>query len=154
MTVNKVILLGNLGKDPETRTVASSGMMVANFSLATTEKRKDQSGAWVSQTEWHRIVAFGKLAEFCSNYLKKGSSVYIEGKIKTNKWQDKEGKDRYTTDIIADTIRFAGGNRDRSESQSYASAGGSFDGSAALSNDGPPPADDNSVSFDDDDIPF
>jgi single-strand DNA-binding protein len=154
MAVNKVILVGNLGKDPETRYTANQ-TAIANMSIATSERRKDQSGNWTSHTEWHRVVSFGKLAEFCSNYLKKGRQVYIEGKIRTNKWQDKEGKDRYTTEIIADTIQFVG-NREAGAgdgpSQNKGSNSGAMDSltpAAMLDSSG---ADD--ITFDDDDIPF
>ncbi len=108
MGVNKVILLGNLGKDPELRYTPSQ-TAIATFSVATSERRKDASGQWVDQVEWHNIVVFGKVAENCANYLKKGRQAYIEGRIQTRKWQDKEGKDRYTTEIIAQTVQFVGG---------------------------------------------
>lgn len=107
--VNKVILIGNLGRDPELR-YTQSGTAVCNFSLATTERTK-QGGEWTDHTEWHNVVVFGKAAESCSNYLAKGSSAYIEGRIQTRKWQDREGKDRTTTEIIANAIQFLGGNR-------------------------------------------
>ncbi|MGA1191576.1 MAG: single-stranded DNA-binding protein, partial [Bdellovibrionota bacterium] len=95
MGVNKAILIGRLGKDPEIR-YTQSQTPVTNFSLATSERRKDpQSGNWLEQTEWHNVVTFGKTAENCSNFLKKGREVYIEGRIQTRKWQDKEGKDRW-----------------------------------------------------------
>ena len=103
MSVNKVILIGNLGKDPEVHTTAST--TVVKFSVATSEKFKEET-----KTEWHNIVSFGKLAEICSKYLKKGSQVYVEGKITTRKWQDKEGKDRYTTEIIANSVNFLSKN--------------------------------------------
>ena len=99
-SVNRVILIGNLGKDPETRYLPS-GDAVANFSIATTEKFKDKSGAQQEHTEWHRISFFGRQAEIAGEYLKKGSPVYVEGRIRTRKWQDKEGQDRYTTEIVA-----------------------------------------------------
>ena len=106
-SVNKVILIGNLGKDPETRYLPS-GDAVANFSIATTEKFKDKSGAQQEHTEWHRISFFGRQAEIAGEYLKKGSPVYIEGRIRTRKWQDKEGQDRYTTEIMADNMQLLG----------------------------------------------
>lgn len=108
MSLNKVIILGNLGRDPELRYTAKQ-TAVCTMSFATTEKQKDASGAWVDHTEWHRVVVFGKQAENCSNYLKKGSTALVEGKLRTNKWQDKSGQDRYTTEIIADNVRFIGG---------------------------------------------
>lgn len=163
MGINKVILLGNLGKDPEVRSTAQ-GMTIARFSLATGERKKDQGGQWVDHTEWHNIVVFGKTAELCQKYLKKGRQVFVEGRIRTNKWQDKEGKDRYTTEILADAVQFVGG---RGEA-------GDMDYSSGPANDnilaGIPTADalpkaanggsrpnvsmDEPVTFDDDDIPF
>jgi len=98
--VNKVILIGNLGADPEVR-YSQSGTAIASFRIATTEVWKKQDGSKEEQTEWHRIVAFGRLAEICGEYLAKGSKVYIEGRLQTRKWQDKEGQDRYTTEIVA-----------------------------------------------------
>lgn len=107
-SVNKVILVGNLGKDPEIRYMPN-GDAVANITLATTDTWKDkQTGEKKEATEWHRIVFFRKLAEIAGQYLKKGSQVYIEGALKTRKWQDKEGQDRYTTEIVADTMQMLG----------------------------------------------
>ena len=111
--VNKVILVGNLGKDPEVRYL-DSGVAVANFSLATTENYKNKQGEKVSQTEWHNIVLWRGLAEVAEKWLKKGSSVYIEGKIRTNKWEDKEGNTRYNTEILADNMTMLG-NRTNSD---------------------------------------
>lgn len=108
--VNKAILVATLGKDPEIRYMPN-GNAVANFYVATSEQWKDkQTGQKQESTEWHNIVIYGKLAEICGEYLKKGSQVYLEGKIKTRKWQDKEGKDRYTTEIVADQMQMLGGN--------------------------------------------
>lgn len=116
-SVNKVILIGNLGKDPETR-YAPSGDAICNFSIATTESWKDKNtGEKKEQTEWHRISMFGKLAEIASQYLKKGSSVYIEGSLRTRKWTDKDGQDRYTTEIKADSMKMLGGRPDGNGSQ-------------------------------------
>jgi len=106
--VNKVILVGNLGKDPEVKYL-DNGVAVANFSLATTENYKNKSGERVSQTEWHNIVLWRGLAEVAEKYLKKGASVYIEGKIKTRKWEDKEGVVRYSTEILCDNMTMLGG---------------------------------------------
>src|SRR6187549_1255702 len=107
-SVNKVILVGNLGRDPETRYLPS-GEAVTNISVATTSSWKDKtSGEKKEETEWHRVSAFGRLAEIMGEYLKKGSQVYIEGQLRTRKWQDKEGKDRYTTEIRADTMQMLG----------------------------------------------
>lgn len=98
--VNKAILVGNLGADPEVR-YSQNGTAVANFRIATTETRKKQDGSREDLTEWHRIVAFGRLGEICGEYLSKGSKVYIEGRIQTRKWDDKDGNTRYTTEIVA-----------------------------------------------------
>tara|TARA_Y100000766_G_scaffold270448_1_gene268379 strand:+ start:380 stop:787 length:408 start_codon:yes stop_codon:yes gene_type:complete len=106
--VNKVILVGNLGKDPEVRYL-DSGVAVANFSLATTESYKNKEGERVNQTEWHNIVLWRGLAEVAEKWLKKGSSIYIEGKIKTRKWEDKDGNSRYNTEILADNMTMLGG---------------------------------------------
>jgi single-strand DNA-binding protein len=107
-SVNKVIVVGNLGKDPETRFLPD-GKAVCNFSVATTDKWTDKATNEKKEaTEWHRISSFGRLAEICGEYLKKGSQVYIEGKLRTRKWQDKEGQDRYSTEIIADAMQMLG----------------------------------------------
>jgi len=107
-SVNKVILVGNLGRDPETRYMPD-GAAIANVSLATTFAWNDkQSGEKKEETEWHRIVFRGRLAEIVGEYLKKGSQVYVEGRLRTRKWQDKEGHDRYTTEIVADTMQMLG----------------------------------------------
>ena len=107
-SVNKVILVGNLGKDPETR-YAPSGDAITNITLATTDSWKDKStGEKKEATEWHRVVFFGRLAEIAGEYLKKGSQVYVEGRLRTRKWQDKDGQDRYTTEIVADAMQMLG----------------------------------------------
>lgn len=110
MSVNKAILIGRLGKDPETRFMPN-GDAVCNFSLATDESYKDKSGQKIDKTEWHNIVIYRKLAEIAGEYLKKGSHVYVEGKLQTRKWQDKEGKDRYTTEIIVNEMKMLGGKQ-------------------------------------------
>jgi len=107
-SVNKVILVGNLGKDPELRFLPD-GTAVGNFSVATTDKWKDKSGEQQERTEWHRISTFSKLAEICGQYLKKGSQVYIEGKLQTRKWKDKDGTDKYSTEIVCDRMQMLGG---------------------------------------------
>ena len=112
-SVNKVIVLGNLGKEPETR-YSSDGAAICSFSLATTESWKDKAGNKQEKTEWHRISTFGKLAEICGQYLKKGSSCYIEGRLQTRKWTDKAGAERYTTEIVADRMQMLGGKVERS----------------------------------------
>ena len=155
--VNKVILLGNLGADPETRYTAS-GSAVTNIRLATTDTWRDrQSGERQERTEWHRVVFFSRLAEIAAEYLRKGSQCYIEGQIRTNKWQGQDGQDRYTTEIIASEMQMLGGRgagggapppqRREEDSGSSWSAGRST-GSAPAAPRGGPPDD-----FDDD-IPF
>jgi single-strand DNA-binding protein len=106
--VNKVILIGNLGKDPEVR-FTPSGAAVANFNIATNESWTDKSGQKQERTEWHRIVVWGKLAELCGEYLKKGRQCYVEGRLQTREWTDKEGKKNYTTEVVAQTVQFLGG---------------------------------------------
>lgn len=115
-SVNKVILVGNLGKDPELRYMAN-GEAVANFSIATTDSWKDKEGKKQERTEWHNIVIYRKLAEIAGDYLKKGRTVYIEGRLQTRKWQTKEGQDRYTTEIIADQMQMLGGREDANNHQ-------------------------------------
>lgn len=102
--VNKVILVGNLGQDPDVKFFDNGGQKTS-FSIATSESWKDQSGQMQEKTEWHQICAFGKLAEICGEYLKKGAQVYIEGKLQTRKWQDSDGNDRYTTEVVLDPYR-------------------------------------------------
>ena len=113
-SVNKVIVLGNLGKDPDLRHLPN-GDAVCNFSLATTESWKDKEGNKQDKTEWHNIVIFRKLAEIAGEYLKKCRPVYIEGRLQTRKWQDKEGKDRYTTEIVADQMQMLGSREEAKE---------------------------------------
>jgi len=107
-SVNKVILIGNLGKDPDVRYMPS-GDAITNITLATTDSWKDKNGEKQERTEWHRVAFFGKLAEIAGEYLKKGSQVYVEGRLQTRKWQDKDGQDRYTTEIVADRMQMLGG---------------------------------------------
>lgn len=106
--VNKVFLIGHLGSDPEVK-YTSEGSAVANFSIATSESWKDSQGDKVEKTEWHKIVTFGKLAEICGEYLTKGKQVWIEGRIQTRQWQDKEGNNKYTTEIVANQMKMLGG---------------------------------------------
>lgn len=113
-SVNKVILIGNLGRDPEVRYMPS-GDAVANITLATTEVWKDKNGEKQEQTEWHRVAMFGKTAEIAGEYLKKGSQVYIEGRLQTRKWTDKDGQERYTTEIRADRMQMLGSRSGGSE---------------------------------------
>ncbi len=113
-SVNKAILIGNLGKDPDVR-YAPNGDAITNITIATTESYKDKSGEKQEKTEWHKIAFFGKLAEIAGEYLKKGSQVYIEGRIQTRKWHDKDGQDRYTTEIVADRMQMLGGRGEAQE---------------------------------------
>lgn len=106
-SVNKVILIGNLGRDPETRFMPS-GDAICNVSIATTDTWKDKNGEKQEKTEWHRVAFFGKLAEIAGEYLKKGSQVYVEGRLQTRKWQDKDGQDKYTTEIVANAMQMLG----------------------------------------------
>lgn len=127
-SVNKVILIGNLGKDPELRQTGS-GSYVCNFSIATSEKWKNnETGNWDERTEWHNIVVWGKQAENCNQYLSKGRPVYIEGRLQTRNWEDKEGKKRYTTEVVALTVKFLGSRGDTTNTSASAAA---FEGSAA-----------------------
>jgi single-strand DNA-binding protein len=119
--VNKVILIGHLGADPELRFMPN-GNGVASVSIATTERYKDKEGNKQEKTEWHRVVFFNKTAEIVGQYLKKGSQIYIEGKLQTRKWQDKDGQDRYTTEIIASEMNMLGGKNDSSTQDAHKSA--------------------------------
>src|SRR5467141_169078 len=115
-SVNKVILIGNLGRDPETR-YSPDGAAITNVSIATTSQWKDKNtGEKREETEWHRVALFGKLAEIAGEYLKKGSPVYVEGRIRTRKWQDKEGQEKYSTEIVADRMQLLGSRGSGSES--------------------------------------
>jgi single-strand DNA-binding protein len=143
--VNKVIVLGRLGTDPEVKTV-TGGNTVARLSLATSENWTDKQGQKQERTEWHRIVVWGKLAELCGKYLNKGRQVYVEGRLQTRSWEDPQGQKRYTTEIVASTVQFLGGNG------TSPGMGNSASGSASDFNNqefGPEPSFDNS-----DDIPF
>src|SRR3954462_7581628 len=115
--VNKVILIGRLGADPEVR-YTSGGSAVANFNMATNESWMDKEGQKKERTEWHRIVVWGKLGELCGQYLSKGRQAYVEGRLQTREWTDKEGAKRYTTEVIAQNIQFLGGQGDRTSSSS------------------------------------
>ena len=143
-SVNKVILIGNLGKDPETRYM-SNGDAVTNITLATTDAWKDKNGEKQEKTEWHRVVFYRKLAEIAGEYLKKGRSVYIEGRLENRKWTDKQGVERYTTDIIASDMKMLG-NRSNGSSESD-------DDHAQQSNSGKSQAPSRFEEMDDD-IPF
>ncbi len=153
MSVDKVILVGRLGQDPDVRYMPNE-TAVCNFSLATSSSYKDKSGEKVDQTEWHRIVMFGKVAEIAKEYLKKGSQVFIEGRLQTRKWQTKEGQDRYTTEVVAATMQMLGSKESSSGSGESPS---DFDQTKNQSSNEPTKAPSPAVeSFDqlEDDIPF
>ena len=147
--VNKVILIGNLGKDPEVRYMPS-GAAVANVTLATSESWKDkQTGEQQERTEWHNVVFYNRLAEIVGEYLKKGSQVYVEGSLRTRKWQDKEGRDRYTTEVIASEMQMLGSRGGGSGSAAYSQA------PAGAAKEAPEPAAKGGGTGEfDDDIPF
>jgi len=132
-SINKVILIGNLGRDPELR-YTPSGQAVANFTLATNERFSNKEGEKQERTEWHRIVAWGRTGELCAQYLSKGRSVYLEGRLQTREWEDKEGQKRRTTEIVAQTVQFLGGRGGE--------GGGSSSGGGDYEAGGSPPADD------------
>lgn len=140
-SLNKVMLIGNLGKDPEVRFTAS-GQAVASFSIATSEKFKGKSGEMEERTEWHNITLWGKLAEISGEYLSKGKTIYVEGRLQTRKWQDKSGNDRYTTEIVGEKMQMLSPKGERSSGNTTANTGAGGGG-----NYEEPP-------FQDDDIPF
>ena len=147
--VNKVILVGNLGQDPETKYMPS-GSALTNLSVATTDSWNDkQTGEKVEKTEWHRVVMFDRLAEIAGEYLKKGSQVYIEGKLQTRKWQDKEGNDRYTTEIVAQEMQMLDSRGSAGDGGGYQSAPAASSAPAAAAAADPAP-----IDFPEDDIPF
>ena len=151
-SVNKVIVVGNLGADPETRFLPS-GEAVTNIRVATTDKWKDKaSGEMKEATEWHRISFFGRLAEIPGEYLKKGSQVYVEGSLRTRKWQDKDGQDRYSTEIRGDVMQMLGRREGGGEPRAAPAAGGASDPASEPRGGAKKPA----GKFDDmaDDIPF
>jgi len=153
-SVNKVILLGNVGKDPEIRSTGG-GTMVANFTLATSDRFQDQQGNWQDRTEWHNLVAFKRLAEIVRDYVKKGSKLYIEGKIQTRSWDDKEtGAKRYKTEILVNDISLLSGRDDAGGGSSRASS--SAASSSNMDQRQPAAQDDYSQSAEisDEDIPF
>jgi single-strand DNA-binding protein len=150
-SVNKVIIVGNLGRDPETRYMPSGDAMT-NIAVATTDKWKDKSsGEQKEATEWHRVAFFGKLAEIAGQYLKKGSQVYIEGKLRTRKWTDKEGVEKYTTEIIADTMQMLGSRQGMGGGAGMDEQGGGRPQASAPSKPAKPAG---NFSDMDDDIPF
>ena len=141
--LNKAILIGNLGKDPEMR-YTPGGLGIANFNIATSETWNNKEGAKETRTEWHRIVAFGKLAEICGEYLSKGKQVYIEGRIQTRDWEDKDGNKKYTTEIVANQMLMLGSRDGGDAARSQGGMGGGGGGSQGAPDPGPQ----------DDDIPF
>ena len=141
--LNKAILIGNLGKDPEMR-YTPGGLGVANFNIATSETWNNKEGTKETRTEWHRIVAFGKLAEICGEYLSKGKQVYIEGRIQTRDWEDKDGIKRYTTEIVANQMIMLGSRDSADGARSQGGMGGGGGGFQGAPGPGP----------EDDDIPF
>jgi single-strand DNA-binding protein len=150
--INKVILIGNLGADPETRYMPSGGA-VTNLRLATSENWKDKNtGEMQERTEWHRVVLFGKLAEIAAEYVRKGSKIYVEGRLQTRKWQDKEGRDNYTTEIVANEMQMLdsrGGGAPGGTAEGGGGYGGPRGGGSAPSQPGP----DTGTGWDDD-VPF
>ena len=157
MSVNKVILVGRLGRDPETR-FTSGGQAVANFSLATDESYKDRNGERQKRTEWHKIVVWGKQAEIAQQYLKKGSQIFVEGRIQSREWQDKEGQKRTSFEIVATNFRMLGGRGDGMAAGASAGGGSSprsggedFDHSTAPAEEFGPAS---GPEISDEDIPF
>jgi single-strand DNA-binding protein len=142
-SLNKVMLIGNLGKDPEVR-YTSSGTAVASFSLATSERFKNKNGEWEEKTEWHNITLWSRLAEIAGEYLAKGKTVYIEGRLQTRKWQDRDGRDRYTTEIVGEKMQMLGAKGD----------GGGRSKAPAEQGYGDAPAYEEPSFNPDDDIPF
>lgn len=148
--VNKAIILGNLGRDPEMRST-QSGSQVANFSIATSRQYTDSSGQKQEETEWHRIVAFGRLAEICGQYLRKGKQVYIEGRIQTRSWEDKEtGQKKYMTEIVAEQMQMLGraGDAPSGPSDDFGDSSSGSRQAASMAGGGAP------SGGDDDDLPF
>lgn len=143
-SLNKVMLIGNLGKDPEVR-YTTSGQAVASFSLATSEKFKNRNGEMEERTEWHNVVLWGRQAEIAKDYLAKGRTVFIEGRLQTRKWQDKDGRDRYTTEIVGDRMQFVGAKGD---------SGGRQGGGRSPGDDSSPPPFEEPAFNPDEEIPF
>ena len=144
-SLNKMMLIGNLGKDPEVR-YTTSGAAVASFSIATSERFKNKSGEWEERTEWHNVVLWGRQAEVAGEYLAKGKTVYIEGRLQTRKWQDKDGRDRYTTEVVGEKMQMLGAKGD--------SGGGRPSGGRSTGGDDGFPSHEEPSFNSDDDIPF
>src|SRR6185437_1436640 len=158
MSVNKVILVGRLGQNPEVR-YTPSGAAVANFSVATNESWTDKSGQKQERTEWHRVVVWGKLAELCNQYLSKGRQCYVEGRLQTRQWQDKDGQTKYTTEVQAQTIQFLGGPSAGAGAGANSGMGAQAQGQGAMAGGMPamgamPGSMNDAPSFTEDDIPF
>ena len=161
MAINKVILIGNLGQNPEVR-YSPSGQAICNLSIATNEAWTDKNGQKQEKTEWHRVVVFGKLAELCGQYLTKGRQAYLEGKLQTRSWQDKDGQTRYTTEVVAQQVQFLGGNAGAGAGAANgANRGGNYSEAPAQGayNAGPGPSFSdtsfpNEPTFTEEDVPF
>ena len=153
MSVNKVILVGRLGRDPETR-YTGGGQAVCHFTMATDETFKDKAGERQKRTEWHRIVAWGKKAEFAQQYLKKGQEIYVEGSIRTNEWTDKENQKRTTVEIIASDFRFVGSKQDSGGSSYRGSSGAGSSSSFESGSSSASDHDQSGPEVTDEDIPF
>jgi single-strand DNA-binding protein len=150
--VNKVILVGNLGNDPEVRYMPN-GDAVANLSIATSESWKDKQGQLQEKTEWHKVTMYRRLAEIAGEYLKKGSQIYLEGKLQTRKWQDQQGNDRYTTEVIADQLQMLGGNENKGTGSAPQQQKAPQSAPAQQAQKAPAPMKDPDFDFDDD-MPF
>lgn len=146
--VNKVILVGRLGNDPEVKSIGQ-GSTVAQFNIATSENWMDKNGQKQERTEWHRIVVWNKLAEICGRHLAKGRQVYVEGRLQTRQWEDKQGQKRYTTEIVANTVQFLGAPGEQRSSNAGGASQGSSQAENEFQNFGPEPSFDTS-----DEIPF
>lgn len=152
MSLNKVMIIGNLGKDPELR-YTQSGSAVANLNIATNEAWTDKNNEKQERTEWHRVVVWGRQAETCEKYLEKGRQVYVEGRLQTREWQDKEGVTKYTTEIVAQNVQFLSGGGGGGFSGGGSSGGGGG-GGGNFDQSGPAAEESFDQSFNDDDIPF
>ncbi len=160
MTVNKVLLIGNLGQDPELRTTGS-GTAVLNLRIATSARVRDGQGGWQDQTEWHSVVVFGRTAENVARFKRKGDAVYIEGRLQTRKWQDRTGQDKWTTEVVANDVRFLGGGRGDGQRSSHDGGGSGYANGPSQSSSGPSPAASPAPSpapevppYENEDIPF
>ena len=153
MSLNRVFLIGNLGAAPELR-YTQAQLPVCTFRIATNERKQDKDGQWTDHTEWHTVVSFGKTAENCNQYLQKGKQVFVEGRIQTRKYQDQDGKDKYFTEIVASAVRFLSGARGEGGIEVERSAPPRQSGAGAAGAGAVPSSIGETISFDDDDIPF